>query len=650
MTSKLSALANAIRFLSIDMIENAGSGHPGMPMGMADIAMVLFKKHLKFMPTDPLWYNRDRFILSNGHGSALLYSIMYLLGYPEMTIDDLKKFRQMHSKTPGHPEYNPMCGVETTTGPLGQGIANAVGIALAENILRNKYGSDKLNHKTYVFCGDGCLQEGISHEAASLAGHLKLRNLVMVFDSNNITIDGSTSLSTSEDTAMRFKSYGWAVHEFNGHDLDAIDRAFEHTYNADRPVLLIAKTTIGFGSPNKANTAGVHGAPLGAKEAKEVRIELDWSAFEFEVPEMTLKEWRMFYMRNVEEYESSYIKYPEIDYDDIAEDLRKFMESRDNKAESTRESSGKVLEILNSKYDFFIGGSADLTPSNNTKTSRAMSIMPGIFAGNYIHYGIREHAMAAIMNGIALHGPFIPYGGTFLCFSDYMRPAIRLAAIMNLKVIYVMTHDSIGVGEDGPTHQPVEQLASLRAMPNMFVFRPCDAYETAAAWQLALCKVKGPAVIALTRQAVRQINMKNRDCHYGAYMIAGAVLEPDITIFASGSEVDIGLRVFEELTNKHNLKIRLVSVLCLELFWQQEQSYIDDLLNNPSIKVAIEAGVRTHWDRLVSGDNGLFIGLKSFGLSAPQEQIYTEMGITVPLIVEKIINKRKERRAIRNLG
>jgi transketolase len=643
-------LSNAVRVLSIDMVEKAKSGHPGMPMGMADIATVLLKDFLRFNPKDPTWFNRDRFIVSNGHGSALLYSCLYLSGYEKITLEELKRFRQLGSLTPGHPEYSIDCGIETTTGPLGQGLANAVGIALSERHLNAIFGYDLVNHKTYVFCGDGCLMEGISHEAVSFAGHYKLKNLIVMFDDNEITIDGPTSLSTSDNQCMRFQASNWNTMKIDGNDHNKIKEALTFAQNSDKPVFIACKTVIGFGSPNRAGSNKAHGSPLGVKEANLTKKNLDWNYGEFEIPSHISDEWRAFYRRNISEYESWLKKNEDAGHDlsnyitkkhlkNVSSCVKKFKEDlfKSPVKEATRVSSGKLLNELLQVIPNIIGGSADLTESNNTYASCRKFITATDYTGSYVNYGIREHAMVAIMNGISAHGALIPYGGTFLTFSDYARPGIRLSALMKLPNIYVMTHDSIGLGEDGPTHQPIEHLASFRAMPNINVFRPADSVETAECWELALLSDKTPSILSLTRQQVNQVRTKREEsnkCTWGAYILRDFVNEFKVTIFSSGSELNIALETADLLESK-NIGTRVISVPCMDLFLKADPDYMKMLTVNNSIKVAIEAGVRFGWERLI-GENGIFIGMSDFGASAPATDLYEYFGITASKCNAKI--------------
>jgi len=642
-------LSNAVRFLSVDMVDAAKSGHPGLPLGVADIATVLFSKFLKFSAKNPKWANRDRFILSAGHGSAMLYSLLHLSGYKEFTIKQLKNFRQKGSITAGHPESYLADGIETTTGPLGQGFANAVGMAIAERILNAKFGSELIDHKTYVICSDGDLMEGISHEAASLAGHLCLKNLVVLFDDNEISIDGKTSLSCSDNQVNRFKSYGWNAAKADGHNYDEIEAALKSAQNADKPTFIACKTTIGFGSPNKAGSSGIHGSPLGADENAATRKALNWNHAPFEIPENIKSQWEQFGSRHDDEYKKWAEKFEKSELSELLKgDMNwasTFAEIKDDslahgKPEATRASSGKVLAEIVDKHKLLIGGSADLSGSNCTLTDKHKVITKDDFDGNYIHYGVREHAMAAIMNGLTLSG-FRAYGGTFLIFTDYARPSIRLSALMKLPVIYVMTHDSIGLGEDGPTHQPVEHLASLRAMPNLNVFRPADAVETAECWELALNNTETPTVLALSRQNLEQfrhndISPEVNSCTKGAYLIKESENPFSVTIFASGSEVEIALETAKKL-EAEGKGTKVVSVPSLDLFFEQDMEYQMLFTCNDSFKVAIEAGVSMGWGRLI-GPHGLFCGLDTFGESAPYKEIYDHFGITPEQCSKRILH------------
>ena len=636
-------MANAIRFLSMDAVEKANSGHPGLPMGAADIATVLFTKYLKFDPKAPHWPDRDRFILSAGHGSMLLYSLLYLTGYEDMTIDEIRNFRQLHSRTAGHPEYGHATGIETTTGPLGQGIANSVGFAFAERKLREEFGSDLQDHYTYVIAGDGCLMEGISQEAITLAGHLKLNKLIVFWDDNNITIDGKVSMADSTDQHARFRAANWHTIAVDGHDPDAIAAAIEEARKSDKPTMIAAKTVIGFGAPNKAGTHKVHGSPLGAEEIAATRVHLNWPSEAFVVPQDILDAWRAVGAKGAEARKAWSDRLAKSDkkaeFDRrFAGDLpaalapavsaykQKLAETKPTVA--TRKASEDALEVINGVVPETIGGSADLTGSNNTKTSQTASITPADFSGRYVHYGIREHGMAAAMNGMALHGGLIPYSGGFLIFSDYCRPSIRLASLMGIRVIHVLTHDSIGLGEDGPTHQPVEQMAALRAIPGLVMFRPADATETAECWQLALEAKDHPSGIALTRQnliAARTTYSEENLCAKGAYVLADAA-DAKATIFASGSEVEIALKAKELLAGK-GVPARVVSVPSFELFEKQSDAYRASVLGSAKVRIAVEAGIRQGWDAIIGSDGG-FVGMKSFGASAPYKELYKHFGIT----------------------
>ncbi|WP_375613189.1 transketolase [Bartonella sp. AP153HLJHH] len=661
-THQQNQMANAIRFLAIDAIEKANSGHPGLPMGAADIATVLYTRFLAHDPKKPRWPNRDRFVLSAGHGSMLLYALLYLSGYEDIGIEDLKNFRQLGAKLAGHPEYGHVAGIETTTGPLGQGLANAVGMALGERLQNARFG-DLINHYTYALVGDGCLMEGISQEALSLAGHLKLNKLIVLWDDNNISIDGEISLADSTDQIARFKASGWETHKVNGHDQAAIARAIEAAQNSDKPTLIACKTTIGFGAPNKAGTNKVHGAPLGAREITETRIALGWDAEPFVIPADILDNWRLASLnaaKKRQKWEEKFADLPvseRVEFErlmrgdlvggfDGAIDTYKQKLVEERPVVATRKASEMALEVINEVVVETIGGSADLTGSNNTKSSQMKSISAEDFSGRYLHYGIREHAMGAVMNGLALYGGFIPYGGTFLCFSDYMRPAMRLSSLMGLRVIYVMTHDSIGLGEDGPTHQPVEHLACLRAMPNHFVFRPADAMETVECWQLAL-KARGtPSTLALSRQnlpLLRQEYEEENLCMLGAYEFLTASDDAQVTLFASGSELQIAVEAHTVLEEK-GIPTRVVSVPCFELFSQQSLSYQRALIGDAPIKIAIEAAVAQGWDRFI-GCDGVFIGMEGFGASGTIDALYAHFGITwenVVATVEKELEKIKE--------
>ena len=649
-TDKQNQMANAIRFLSIDAIEKANSGHPGLPMGAADIATVLYTKFLAHDPKNPKWPNRDRFILSAGHGSMLLYSAMYLSGYEDITIDEIKNFRQLGAKTAGHPEYGHANGIETTTGPLGQGIANAVGMALGERLMHARWG-DLFDHYTYVLAGDGCLMEGISQEAIAFAGHMKLNKLIVLWDDNHISIDGAIKISDNTDQCARFEACHWDTIKVDGHDQDAIAKAIKKAHGSDKPTLIACKTTIGFGSPHKAGTNKVHGSPLGHEEVIETRKALGWTSEPFVVPADILDSWRLAGLNAAKKRQEWEKKLDTLDanqraefdrlmrgdlpgnFDTVINEYKKHLAAEQPKV-ATRKASEMALEVINGAISETIGGSADLTGSNNTKTSQTKSIVPEDFSGRYIHYGIREHAMGAIMNGLSLYGGIIPYSGTFLCFSDYARPAMRLSSLMGIRVIYVMTHDSIGLGEDGPTHQPVEHLASLRAIPNHLVFRPADVVETAECWQLALKSHKTPSTLVLTRQGLPTLRKSYEEdnlCALGAYELLTASDDAKVTIFASGSEVEIAVNARNVLENK-GIPTRVVSVPCFELFEQQVESYRTALIGNAPVKIAIEAAIRQGWDRFI-GSDGVFIGMHGFGASGPIDALYTHFGITAEAVV-----------------
>ncbi|MBZ9659185.1 transketolase [Mesorhizobium sp. ESP-6-4] len=639
-------MANAIRFLSMDAVEKANSGHPGLPMGCADIATVLFSRFLKFDAKAPHWADRDRFILSAGHGSMLLYSLLYLTGYEDMTIDQIKNFRQLGSKTAGHPEYGHAAGIETTTGPLGQGLANSVGFALGERIMNAAFGNDLVNHYTYVLAGDGCLMEGVSQEAIALAGHLKLNKLIVFWDNNNISIDGPVSLADNTDQVARFQASGWNASHIDGTDPEAIAYAIEAARHSDKPTMIACKTTIGFGAPTKAGTNKAHGSPLGAEEIAGARKFFNWDSPPFEIPADILDAWRAVGTGGAKaradwegrlakaepklkaEFERRLAGKLPSNFDAVIADYKKKL-SADKPKVATRKSSEMALEIINGAVPETIGGSADLTGSNNTKTSQTKNITPDDYGQRYVHYGIREHGMAAAINGLTLHGGLIAYGGTFLCFSDYARPSMRLASLMGIRSIFVMTHDSIGLGEDGPTHQPVEHLAALRAIPNHNVFRPADAVETAECWQIALESEKTPSTLALTRQnlpTVRTEHSAKNLSSQGAYELAAAGGEAVVTIFATGSEVEIALGA-RDLLEKHGHPTRVVSVPCFELFDQQSEDYRKKTIGNAKVKVAIEAGIRQGWDHLI-GTDGIFVGMHGFGASGSIEQLYPHFGIT----------------------
>ena len=623
-----------------------------MPMGMADVATVLFKNFLRFNPKNPDWLNRDRFVLSAGHGSMLLYSLLYLTGYKSISINNIKKFRQLNSICAGHPEYHPKTGIETTTGPLGQGISNAVGFAIAEEILKNKLGKDLINHKTYVLAGDGCLMEGISHEAMSLAGHLKLKNLVMLFDNNSISIDGPTNLAVSDNFKKRFEGYGWDYISINGHNEKEIFKALKKVQKAKKPTVISCKTKIGYGSPNKSGKASSHGSPLGIEEIKLVRKALNWKTKPFDIPNKILNEWRKIGQRGeiLEKKWNKALKRKKIKFNQTLKNnfttvLKKEKENaiKDPKSLATRKCSEMTLNALTKQKNNLIGGSADLAGSNNTKTKNHKIIKPGDFTGDYIHYGVREHAMSGVMNGIALHSNLIPYGGTFLIFSDYCKPSIRLSALMKKRVIYVMTHDSIGLGEDGPTHQPIEQLSGLRAIPNLNVFRPADRIETIECWEHALKSSKTPSVLSLTRQnlnPVRKTYPNKNLCSLGAYEVLRTNKKINLTILASGSEVNLALEVSHKLA-KDKIYSKVISMPCMELFELQSKSYKNKILEETKFKISIEAGSSDCWKKYV-GDNGIAFGIDEFGKSAPYKDIYKYFGLestNIKNITKKLLNK-----------
>ncbi|AKK20260.1 transketolase [Candidatus Liberibacter africanus PTSAPSY] len=652
-------MANAVRFLSIDAIENVNSGHPGLPMGMADVITVLFTEFMTFDPKHPFWPNRDRFVLSAGHGSILYYSLLYLLGYQDITIDDIKRFRTIGSKAAGHPEYGFFSGVEATTGPLGQGIANAVGMAIAERKLRDEFGGLLIDHHTYVLVGDGCLMEGISQEAISLAGHLGLSKLIVLWDNNGISIDGSISFADSTDQHARFRASGWNTISVNGHDHQAVISALRESQKSDKPTMIACETIIGFGSPGKAGTNKVHGSALGPEETKATRKALNWDLDPFCIPDDIMQKWRLAGLRSSKSREDWQGRFYSVDrsvqkeferrfsdelpdcFDNTFMNLKKKIE-HSKPAIATRKSSELVLEEVNDCLPELIGGSADLTGSNGTKTSQMKSISSSDFSGRYLHYGIREHAMAAMMNGIALHKGLIPYSGTFMVFSDYSRPAIRLASLMGIRVIHVLTHDSIGVGEDGPTHQPVEHLAALRAIPNLLVFRPADSVETLECWQKALKEKSRPSVISLSRQNLPFLREKSEEenlCSFGAYNYINCP-NAQVTIFSSGSELKIAAEACKLLSNR-NISTRVVSVSCFELFFEQSDRYREQIIGSSPIKIAVEAGIRQGWDAFI-GSDGFFVGMKGFGASGSCDMLYQHFGIdavTIVDIVEKKISR-----------
>ena len=647
-------MANAIRFLSADAVQKANSGHPGMPMGMADAATVLFTRFLKFDAKAPDWPDRDRFVLSAGHGSMLLYSLLYLTGYEGMDIGQLKNFRQLGSKTAGHPEYGHAAGIETTTGPLGQGLTNAVGMALAERLLNARFGDDAVDHFTYALAGDGCLMEGISHEAISLAGHLKLSRLIVLWDDNSISIDGPTNMSVGDDQMARFGASGWDVQSVDGHDPDAIARAIEAARASPTPSLIGCRTVIGYGAPNKAGTASTHGAPLGDDEIAGARKALGWESEPFEVPEGVLGRWRQagnaggelrrdWEARIQALDEATRAEFERTQAGDLPDGWLEAVSAHKAKvageapAWATRKASGEALEVLTAALPEMIGGSADLTGSVNTKTSQTEAITADYFSGRYLHYGVREHAMAAVMNGIALHGGFIPYAGTFLVFVDYMKASMRLSALMGLRVIYVLTHDSIGLGEDGPTHQAVETLAGLRALPNFRVFRPCDGVETAECWELALAHRDGPSGLVLTRQGVaaqrteaRQDNLSGK----GAYVLAEADGERRATVLATGSEVGVAMEG-RALLQADGIPTTVVSMPCWELFDAEDEDYRRRVLGPGTVRVAVEAAVSLGWERYL-GSGGAFVGMTGFGASAPSPALFEHFGITPKAVAEAV--------------
>ncbi len=644
-------MANAIRALAMDAVEKAKSGHPGMPMGMADVATVLFTKFLRFDPADPKWPNRDRFVLSAGHGSMLLYSLLYLTGYPGMDIEQIKQFRQLGSKTAGHPEYGHAPGIETTTGPLGQGIATAVGMAIAERIWNARLGPDVIDHHTYVIAGDGCLMEGISQEAITLAGHLGLGKLIVLFDDNGISIDGPTALSTSEDQIRRFEAAGWNTASIDGHDPEAIAAAISRARaDASKPWLIACKTVIGYGAPKKQGTASTHGSPLGADEITGARERLGWPHAPFEVPGPTLNAWRAAGQRGAAERDTWQARWAAVDDNTrksfehpaaaAGDALRNAISEAKRKAgaetakKATRQWSEFVLDHLVPVLPGLIGGSADLTGSNNTRTKSQAVIRKGDFSGNYIHYGIREHGMAAAMNGLALYGGLIPYGGTFLVFTDYCRPAIRLSALMRQRVVYVMTHDSIGLGEDGPTHQPVEHLASLRAIPNLYVMRPADGVETAECWEIAVGPGDTPSILALTRQGVPNLRTTHTDenlCAKGAYVLREGQGKRDLTLLATGSEVGLAAEAAEALA-KDGVSAAVVSMPCFELFRRQPEEYRRAVLGDAP-RIGIEAAIAQGWCEWLDRDD-VFIGLGDFGASAPAAALFQHFGLTPARVVE----------------
>ncbi|OLF71758.1 transketolase [Maricaulis sp. W15] len=643
----MSDMANAIRALSMDAVERANSGHPGMPMGMADVATVLWAKHMKFDPTAPGWADRDRFVLSAGHGSMLLYSLLHLTGFEDITLDELKNFRQINSLTAGHPEYGHTPGVEATTGPLGQGISMSVGMALAERMMNARYGDELVDHRTWVIASDGDLQEGISHEAISLAGHLGLNRLCVLWDDNEISIDGPTDLSESTDVIRRFEAAGWAVSRIDGHDHAAIDAALQAARSSDKPVLIACRTTIGFGAPTKAGTAGSHGAPLGDEEIAGTRKALGWTSAPFDIPADILDAWRATGSADSHQAWQDRLAGSEKADDFVSQisgepgeaelaalDAWRRKVAEDKPAVASRAASGQTLAAIIGDWPSLAGGSADLAGSNLTKTPGVGIVKAGDYAGQYIHFGVREHGMAACANGMSLHGGFRPHVATFLVFADYCRPSMRLSSLMHQPVVYVMTHDSIGLGEDGPTHQPVETLASLRAIPNMHVFRPADALETAEAWDLALRRIDGPSVLALSRQKLPFLRdddgSENRSAR-GAYVLSDSNGAPDVVLVATGSEVSLAVEAASALRGKGR-SVRVISAPCLDLLLEQGDDHIDDLFPAGIPVVACEAALRFGWDQII-GRKGAFVGMTGFGASAPAETLYEHFGITAEGIV-----------------
>ena len=652
MDPKLKDLSNAIRFLSIDAVQKANSGHPGMPMGMADVATVLFKYYLRFNPKNPKWINRDRFVLSAGHGSMLLYSLLYLTGYKKIKIEDIKNFRQVNSICAGHPEYEDNSGIETTTGPLGQGLGNSVGMAIAQKIFEKRFGSDLINNKTYVIASDGDLMEGISHEAMSLAGHLNLKNLIVFFDNNKISIDGPTSLSVSDNYKKRFEGYGWSFQEINGHNYKQISKAIEKANKSKKPTIISCKTIIGFGSPNKSGKASSHGAPLGEDEINLVRKKLGWKSKPFEIPDNILNAWREIGLKGNDlekkwktnlENKSAKIKNEferlikgdlSLNFDKVIGDEKlKFFQTRPKMA--TRQCSSSVISAITDVLPELVGGSADLSGSNNTKTENSIVINAKNFSGNYIHYGVREHAMGAAMNGIALYGGLIPFGGTFLIFSDYLKPSLRLSAIMNLRVIYIFSHDSIGLGEDGPTHQPIEHLESLRSVPNLNVFRPADINETIECWEIALKSKTNPSAIALSRQKLPYVSEHKsgeNKCSKGAYVLKGDMNKAKVSLIASGSEVEIALEAYEKLNNE-NIDTKVISVPCYDIFNKQKEDYKKEILGENTFKISIEASTESGWKKVV-GKDGVTLGMSTYGKSGPYKEVYKLFNLTSDEVVK----------------
>ncbi len=654
-------MSGALRALAMDAVQAANSGHPGMPMGMADVATVLYSKFLKFDPSNPTWPDRDRFILSAGHGSMLLYGLNYLTGYEKISLEEIKNFRQLGAITNGHPEVEHEAGIETTTGPLGQGLANAVGMALAEQILAERFGKDIVDHYTYTIAGDGCMMEGLSHEACSLAGHLGLGKLVVLYDDNKICIDGPTDMTFTDDTLKRFESYGWHVTQIDGHDEDAITKAIAQAQLiTDKPSLIACETKIGYGAPTKEGSSSSHGSPLGEDEIKGARENINWPHAPFDIPAEILENWRDIGTHAIEDRKAWQLRLDGLEgsqremfdramkgrishiVEPLINDFKK-QQASDAPKVATRKASAMVLEALVPNIPSLVGGSADLTGSNLTLVKECGAISAKSFKGQYVYYGVREHAMASIMNGMTLHKGIVPYGGTFMCFTDYCRSSIRLSALMEQRVVYVMTHDSIGLGEDGPTHQPVEHLSSLRSMPNLNVFRPADVIETAECWEIALGTQKTPSILSLTRQGLPTLRTEHSDenlTRKGAYILSEAksdLGELKATLLATGSEVELAMKA-QEVLQGDGIATRVVSVPCFELFDQQDSKYQQSILCNDSIKVGIEAAVRYGWDKYL-GPHGAFIGMDGFGDSAPADQLYEKFGITVDAVV-KAVQKR----------
>ncbi len=649
-------MANAIRFLSADAIEKSKSGHPGMPLGMADVATVLFTKYIKLNPKTPHWFDRDRFVLSAGHGSMLMYSLLYLLGYEDISIDDIRNFRQLGAKTAGHPEYGHLAGIDMTTGPLGQGISSSVGMALAERILNAKFGDDVCSHYTYVIAGDGCLMEGISEEAISLAGHLGLNKLIVFWDNNNITIDGNVTAANSTNQIKRFQAVGWNTIEIDGHNYNQIDKAIKKAQKSSKPTLIACKTKIGFGAPTKCGTSKCHGSPLGAEEVAAMRQALNWNYDPFVVPDEILTAWRTAGKRNEAEYKSweqrAKAKGKEFldtiadklprGWDKDLKELKKKAIAEKTKV-ATRKASQLCLEAIVPNVPEIVGGSADLAASNLTFVNGMKTVVKGDYNGNNVMYGIREHVMGAVMNGMSLHGGIIPYGGTFFVFSDYMRPAQRLAALMGIRAIYVLTHDSIGVGEDGPTHQPIEHLASYRCMPNILTFRPCDVVETAEAWQIAIETDNKPSILALTRQnlPLLRTSADSNLTARGGYVISDTTKgkKRQATLIATGSEVSLAVEAQEKL-REEGIETAVVSMPCTELFDAQDLTYQEEILGSAP-RIAIEAASKFGWEKYV-GLKGDIIGMDGFGASGPAEELYKYFGITVEEVIDSVKNCLKD--------